>query len=88
MIATNFELFFNFPKYEEIQTNLNNCTSKKLGYSCCSSDSTTWCGITPYNEILNKKLCWSEILGYLCYSECIKIIEIDSYSKWGVENYH
>jgi len=47
-----------------------------------------WCGITPYNEILNKKLCWSEILGYLCYSECIKIIEIDSYSKWGVENYH
>jgi hypothetical protein len=47
-----------------------------------------WCGITPYSEQLNENSCWSEILGYLCCSECIKVVEVDSNGKWGIENNH
>jgi len=47
-----------------------------------------WCGITPYNETVNKEdeVCWSEALGYDCCKGC-KVYYVDADGDWGYESH-
>jgi len=76
----------------------DDCWSKVLGYSCCSScqvvtadesglwgaENGQWCGI-PSNCQTQYDQCWSSYYGYPCCSHC-KLFLTDELGQWGAEN--
>ncbi|ORX77392.1 hypothetical protein BCR32DRAFT_235796 [Anaeromyces robustus] len=46
-----------------------------------------WCGITPYKEPTQDKVCWSKELGFPCCKGCL-VIDKDEFGSWGFELDH
>ncbi|OUM68759.1 Non-catalytic module family DOC2 [Piromyces sp. E2] len=48
--------------------------------------NNTWCGLTPYKEVVEEEECWSEKFGYNCCKNTCEVIDVDNDGKWGYEN--
>jgi len=89
------------PLVIEVSSN-ENCNARRLGYPCCSKDNTEiyyhdengdwgydfelnqWCGLSLEGE--DNNICWSELYGFPCCTECLDNTYVDSYGTWGIEN--
>jgi len=87
---------------EPTPTGDDSCWSLRLGYPCCTSDTTEvyyedgdgpwgvendqWCGITVNHHSQPTNTCWSHAFGYPCCSKCEPATYVDEDGSWGVEN--